>query len=62
MSPQTYGIVVLSLSVVALLTALFKRQINRFLSKTSVESHDDRRPCYSPVIFSNKMSWQRLLA
>jgi len=34
MTPQIYGIAVLSLSAIALLTVIFKRQINKALSKT----------------------------
>jgi hypothetical protein len=41
MTPQLYGILVLSLSAVAVLTAIFKRQINKVLSLTSAarDSH-----------------------
>jgi hypothetical protein len=35
MTPQIYGIAALSISIIALLTAIFKRQINKALSATS---------------------------
>jgi H+/gluconate symporter-like permease len=47
MTPQLYGILVLSLSAVAVLTAIFKRQINKVLSRTSAapDSHPQSPRC-----------------
>jgi hypothetical protein len=42
MTPEFYGIAVLSLTAIAVLTVIFKRQINKALSKTTVDDHHNQ--------------------